>query len=288
MLCTELFAVSPTKATRVLFIFGGAKRMIGVAFGLRGTLVSDGDVEQLAFRRVATKHANRLHLILDEERLDLAIDRLTRTDGIRRSEFPGAVSRALHVLLGGNGQIGDLEADFRRSAAALVADVVQPLPDTRETLAQLASLGIPRAILTNDMSSVAKREAELIGFDGPLLIAEDIDAWKPDRAAFDLLAATLGLQPARIWFVGVNLERDVDAAREAGFQTIWLDRDGAGNRAHLTEPGTTVSALTDIPAIFAEHYTRSLLGLRYVYHNALEWRPGHFVPGVEYGLDVEQ
>jgi len=120
--------------------------MIGIAFGLRGTLVSDGDIELRAFRRVANEHANRLDVVLDESQLLVTSEDLFGSDRIHRAGFPRAVARALDALLGESGSIAGLETDFRRAAAVIVADIVRPLPDTRETLEQIASLGIPRNV----------------------------------------------------------------------------------------------------------------------------------------------
>lgn len=68
--------------------------MIGVAFGLRGTLVSDDDVELRAFRQVVTERRNGVEL--------------ERSSAGRRGHRP---------------------------------DVVTPLPNTRETLERIVSLG---------------------------------------------------------------------------------------------------------------------------------------------------
>ena len=265
-------------------IWEARTRLIGVAFGLRGTLVNDSDVERRAFCTVAREHATRLNLTLDESRLRSATNELFGSLAFRRAGLPETVACTLDEILGGDRKKTDLEADFRRAAGAAVADVVAPLYEVCEMLGRVASLGIPRAILTNDIASVATREAACMGFDGPVLVAENIDAWKPDRDAFDAVAATLALEPTRIWYVGAAL-RDVTAAREAGFQTIWVNRDGAAYPSDGTTPDSVAGGLLEILPLLAEHYTRSLLGLRHVLRSALSWRPGHFLPGTEYEND---
>ena len=74
-------------------------------------------------------------------------------------------------------------------------------------------------------------------------------------------------------------------AAQAGLRTVWLRSAGTAYPPNLAAPDHAIERIEEVLAILSEPYTRSLLGLRYVLHNALAWRLGHFVPGVEYGLN---
>lgn len=49
---------------------------------------------------------------------------------------------------------------------------------------------------------------------------------KPHRAIFDHACAVLSVPPARVLHVGDDLALDVEGARAAGLQAIWMDRGG--------------------------------------------------------------
>jgi FMN phosphatase YigB (HAD superfamily) len=102
-----------------------------------------------------------------------------------------------------------------------------------------------------------------------VLVAEDIGAWKPARPAFDALVATLALPPDRIWYVGDDPRVDVDGASQAGLRTVWFRPAGTTYPPHLAAPDHAIERIEEVLAILSEPYTRSLLSLRYVLHNAL-------------------
>jgi FMN phosphatase YigB (HAD superfamily) len=162
---------------------------------------------------------------------------------------------------------------------------IEPLPRARETLAQIGSLGVPCAILTNGWSSIEQRKATQLGFAGPVLVSEDIGCRKPQEAAFAALSRALGLPPDRIWYVADDPE-DIAGAARAGLHTVWLRPSGAAFPSEFEAPEHAIERVDEVLALLAEPYARSLLGLRYVLHSTLSWRPGHFVPGAEYGLNA--
>jgi len=49
---------------------------------------------------------------------------------------------------------------------------------------------------------------------------------KPDRRAYGALAEALTLDPAQILFVGDEPQADVAGPRNAGMQTVWVNRGG--------------------------------------------------------------
>jgi putative hydrolase of the HAD superfamily len=54
---------------------------------------------------------------------------------------------------------------------------------------------------------------------------------KPHAAIFAAAAAAVGARPGECLMVGDHLRNDVQAAREAGWEAVWLDRHGAATPA---------------------------------------------------------
>ena len=249
--------------------------MIGVAFGLFGTLVTDADRLVPAARAVALREARRLDVNIDAAAIEAEESAWTHA----------ALAERVHALLDERAVLVALEAQIRVEEASRIGES-DILPTAPRTVAQLSSLNIAHAVLTNGAGAVARRAASLVGFDGPVLVGEDIGARKPHRAAFTFLADTLSLPPERIWYV-TSKPAELQAARKFGFRTVALNalnRD-ANADAQNAFADDRIARLDELLPLLAEPYTRSLLGMRYVMQSTLAWRDGYFVPGVCYELD---
>jgi len=259
--------------------------MIGIAFALTGTLLADNGLEHKAFvgllERLSSAHGAKF----DRESATAAADRFIGALERRRDQMAAILMDEASRFLGERPPDAVLTARFRQIATALIPHCTRVLPGARETLRRISSLGIPCAVLTNGPSTIEQHRAKWVGFEGPVLVAEDIGAWKPARAAFDALVAVLALPPDRIWYVGNDPQADLDGASRAGLRTVWIRPAGATYPPNLAAPDHAIERIDEVLAILSEPYTRSLLSLRYVLHNALAWRQGYFVAGVEYGLN---
>ncbi|MGP6156450.1 MAG: HAD family hydrolase [Vulcanimicrobiaceae bacterium] len=258
--------------------------MIGVAFDLSGTLVRGAGLERAAFlellRRLSAEHGPAFD---DARAAEACAQAFTAED--ERGPAQTALVEAANAFLGETAPARVLLSRFRQVAVQRIPNGAEPLPEARETLAHIASLGIPCAILTNGWSSLEQHKARGLGFTGPVLVSEDTGRRKPECAAFESLAAVLALPLDRIWFVGDDPYEDVTGAAQAGLHAIWLRPPGAPLPAGAAEPEHAIERIGEILSLLSEPYTRSLLGLRYLLHSTLAWRQGHFIPGIEYGLN---
>lgn len=250
--------------------------MFAVAFALNGTLVRASALERTAFSRLCEEVASdRGAGPLDSARIERAFERSkdALTDG-----GPALNECIVATVLGATGVEGKvkaLSARYRQIAGRVAAETTQPLPGAVEMLQQLQSLSVPSAILTNGLSSAERAKAQALGFEGPVVVSEDTGIKKPDIRAFGELLVATGLPAECVWYLGADFEQDIRPARTVGMHGVWLTADNADG---------SVRSYGEFLELIKEPYTRSLLGLRYIMHNALAWRPGHFVPGEEYGL----
>jgi putative hydrolase of the HAD superfamily len=71
---------------------------------------------------------------------------------------------------------------------------------------------------------------------------------KPDARAYSALAAALTLQPREILFVGDEPHHDVVGPRNAGMQTVWVNRGANEWPADLDPPDHVVATLDELVA----------------------------------------
>jgi len=105
----------------------------------------------------------------------------------------------------------------------------QPFPDAAPALRALRASGL-RLVAASNWDVSLHEQLERTGLrpllDGALSSAE-VGAAKPDPTLLLRALAVAGVEPARAWHVGDDLEADVGAARAAGVRAVLIDREGA-------------------------------------------------------------
>ncbi len=251
--------------------------MIGVAFALHETFGIAPGIEALVFERVVHEFAAQRRLGFDAT----AVERMARADGASFGS-PVALSEAFAAafapsLLSAE-DVRWLEALFRMSAASAVAERFVPFEDVAPALRGLAELRVPRIALGGGWAPIDQRKADLAGFDGSIIFAEDLGVAASSPAAFARVAEVLLLPADRIWFVASNAQSEIVPAAAAGLRTIWVNRGASVFPPGLVQPDATIGSLLELFDVLREPYTRGLLALRHILRTALEWRPGHFIP----------
>jgi 2-haloalkanoic acid dehalogenase type II len=105
-------------------------------------------------------------------------------------------------------------------------------PDSVEALQRLKQR-YKLIILSNvDRASFAGSNTLLgVTFDA-IITAEDVGSYKPDPRNFEMLLAKadqMGIPPERLLHVAQSLFHDHVPAKEAGLNTVWIDRHGNRN-----------------------------------------------------------
>jgi len=142
-----------------------------------------------------------------------------------------------------------VDATFGLLRRSLVA-----YPDAAPTLAALkragfgvgalsnVPFGLPRRTIHDDL-----RRTGLAPYIDGFVTSVDVGLRKPHRAAFEWLAATLGVELGQIAYVG-NLPTDVAGALSAGCVPIFVDRIGTGMDYGQA---ATVHHLREVPGLLA-------------------------------------
>lgn len=109
---------------------------------------------------------------------------------------------------------------------------IKPYPEVGDALDALAETGIKRVILTNGSRDMMQSALTAAGFSdkfNDLLTVDDVATFKPNPMVYQMAQAKLGLEKHEIMLVSSH-PWDLAGAGSYGFQGIWVDRPGVGNR----------------------------------------------------------
>lgn len=189
-----------------------------VIFDLDNTLVN----RQAAFRAYSEHFINQFVSVADEaDRASmLEVMRIADRDGYRHK-------RELY---------SELRQQFKIESKATVDELLQfwfqqfssytvLMDGAIELLTALKIRGIKLGIITNGSVASQHAKIEQVGlrsyFDA-IIVSDEVGCKKPDRKIFELAVARLDTQPHVCMFVGDHPVNDVQGAREAGLQPVWL------------------------------------------------------------------
>jgi putative hydrolase of the HAD superfamily len=125
-------------------------------------------------------------------------------------------------------------------------------PETLKALEMLKSLEIELAIISNFDSRLypVLKALGLADWFGSVTLSTQVGAPKPEAKIFNLALAKHQYLPTQAWHVGDSWSEDCEGAIAAGFQGVWLNRDGAklsDTRAQMS--ATKVLEISDLTAL---------------------------------------
>ena len=225
-------------------------RIRGVVFDLDDTLVDHVGAARDGFRvwlatlgptPLLPAEAEELWLALEERHYQRYLDGLVSYPGKRRDRL----REFLHAL--GHpapppGPAGDVALDEQFAGyLAAFTRAWRAHHDALPTLTRTHAAGLAVAVLTNGdqrQQEAKVRATGLSGVCGRVFASSSLGVAKPAAAAYDAVAAALGLEPAQLLMVGDNPLNDVEGARAAGWSAVHLDRSGTSAGA--------ISSLADL------------------------------------------
>ncbi len=129
--------------------------------------------------------------------------------------------------------------EFRLSWGDKYTSLVEAYPWTREVLGYLHKKKIRTALLTNGSFESQSRKlvfSELYNEFEEIIISESTGIEKPDPAIFHMLAKRLRLSVKDCLFVGDTVITDIDGAKAAGMDCLWLTKSDNSAGATFTSP----------------------------------------------------
>jgi len=141
-------------------------------------------------------------------------------------------------------------AGYDESAAELAFDVfyaernrVRVYPDVRASLERLAN-SYPLFALSNGNADL--RLCGIADYFAGHVTARGVGVAKPDKRIFETLAERAGVAAAEVLHIGDDPRADVEGARRAGLQAVWINREDREWPEDLERPPRTVSSLLEI------------------------------------------
>ncbi len=126
---------------------------------------------------------------------------------------------------------------------------IWPFPETKRVLEDLAddhTLGI----LSNGMSLID--ELDIAHFFDHRIYALELGLYKPDPAIFGHAMSLAGAEPEECLLVGDNRICDVVGARDAGWTSVWLNREGRLWDIGAEPPELVVTSLVELPPLIRD------------------------------------
>jgi FMN phosphatase YigB (HAD superfamily) len=226
---------------------------IAIGFDFDHTLGHDNHLERTAFGRLAEQFG--VPIDVNEKKTYDAIEAMLVPFRAAEESMSTMLAR-FAKFLPPTAQLLDVDADnlagrYRQICYDLVNELVQPMSGASECIAALVANGIPIGILTNGWSELQERKiARALGdFPGPILVSDEIGAYKPSAEAFRKLEAALGVDPSSLWYVGDNPAADIAGALAYGLRAVWLNRGRQEYPAGLEPATAVIEDLTELWAI---------------------------------------
>ena len=113
-------------------------------------------------------------------------------------------------------------ADLASAYRETIADALEPLPGVEgmlESLRREYQVGL----LTNGPVVAQRDKLETLGWEDAFdaaLVTGELEAGKPDRRAFEAIAAELDVEPSEAVYVGDEVDADVYGATNAGMRVV--------------------------------------------------------------------
>ena len=154
---------------------------------------------------------------------------------------------------GTTGNEADVDADAELTEELAASYFVHRDRDPALFPDTLPGLDALRADYRLGLLSNGSRLPETVGLDGyfeSVVFAQDHRVAKPDKGIFEIVERQLGVGPEACVLVGDHPVNDVAGAQDAGWRSVWIDRDGTALfPPDGPPPDAVVTALTELPAV---------------------------------------
>lgn len=155
-----------------------------------------------------------------------------------------------------------------------------PFPETREVVLELFRRGYRLGLVSNTTTSVEipklLHELELTGCFETVVLSCELGRRKPDPFILLEAAHRMNVQPRNCVYVGDRFDRDLPAARGAGFAGVVITRQGKADRVPVDEePDHLIDNLRELLDIFPPR-AEAAVGTRYHASLSTMWAKANF------------
>jgi putative hydrolase of the HAD superfamily len=119
-----------------------------------------------------------------------------------------------------------LAAEMLREWEGRILAATRLFEDVLSTVGRLRSAGLRVGVVTNGYATMQRQKIDYHRLDihiDFIMISEEVGAYKPERAIFDLALANAEVAARRALFVGDTPTADIEGARQAGLHAALID-----------------------------------------------------------------
>lgn len=127
----------------------------------------------------------------------------------------------------------------------------EPYPETLEAIRTVQD-GWRTALLSNADDEYLMPNLGLLGLEfEAVLSSEEARVYKPNPGLFHQMLKRLNVAPGQAVYVGDRQYEDVQGARGAGINAVWINRSGEPLDPRLPEPVCQINSLLELPGLLA-------------------------------------
>lgn len=127
----------------------------------------------------------------------------------------------------------------------------QPMSGANDLLVQLSEQGFHIGIISNGADKTRIATAETLGafeYIKQLVSSEAAGMRKPDSGIFTTSANEFGFTADQCWYIGDHPVNDIEGARKAGMQAIWL-RGFHDWPEDIDKPSHSIACLSEVSSV---------------------------------------
>ncbi|WP_179298756.1 HAD family hydrolase [Evansella halocellulosilytica] len=132
----------------------------------------------------------------------------------------------------------------------IVDDFSEPYPGMEQLLSFLKNRNIQLGIITNGMVDTQYGKVKKIGAgkwipENNIIVSEEVGVVKPSTEIFRIAEKRMKLRPDQLLFIGDSWKHDVEGAKQAGWEAIFLNSRNE-ERNSAVEPFIECQSLIDV------------------------------------------
>jgi putative hydrolase of the HAD superfamily len=187
-----------------------------------------------------------VQVVRDRFRSAFATDEFDDQQGPMLTDEPTEFRRWQRIVRTCLPEVPDLDLAFRELWHHFARPSSwRPFPDAGPALSKLAEIGIPVRVASNfdaRLRQVLAGLPDLAPWSDQVVISSEVGVRKPHPAFYQRACESLGLPPESVLAVGDDEQNDLIGPRNAGLQSVLLDRSGRARPEFPTLRGLVVLA----------------------------------------------
>ncbi len=210
----------------------------GILFDLDDTITTFDAVTESSWKKACNKYANQIDDVNENELYENILEtaKWYWSDKKRHEEGRLNIEKARRNILeitftNLNNDDITLAHEIADLFSKLKVEAIDFYPGAEDTLKYLCEQGLSLGLVTNGQVEKQREKIDrfrLERFFSSILIEGELGYGKPNEKVYLRALDEIGLDASSVWFVGDNLEWDVEGPQKLGIFSVWNDYRNQG------------------------------------------------------------